>query len=136
MTLPTSFLIDPDISGMMSALYEVYLSRYLDGYDEAPPVDQYFTVPTKSLHVKHSMTCLHQNNKASLANLSLCSISYLPRNKSSLTMSHIIHLHHTQEDSLDIHYSLAHTHTHTHTTFLDSIHLCIGTTLFVLSRVV
>lgn len=35
MNLPTLFLIDPDISGMMSALYEVYLSRYSDDYDEA-----------------------------------------------------------------------------------------------------
>lgn len=83
MNLPTLFLIDPDISGMMSALYEVYLSRYSDDYDEAPPVDQYFTVPTKSLHVIHSMACLHQNNTTSLADLSLCIISYLPRNKSS-----------------------------------------------------
>jgi hypothetical protein len=83
MTLPTLFPIDPDISGMMSALYEVYMSHYSDDYDDAPSVDQYFTVPAKSLHVKHNMTCLHQNNTTSLADLSICIVSYLPRNKSS-----------------------------------------------------
>ena len=105
--------------------------RYSDDYDEAPPVDQYFTVPAKSLHVKHSMTCLHQNNKACLdichkphnkANIIpyLPLISYLPHNKSSLNMSHIIHLHHNQEDSFDIYYVTHLPHTHTHTTSQDA----------------